>query len=182
MHDESHDTTGDSRREFLKKAGAAAWVVPTMQIVNMASASAQTNGSMVTTTPPPSTTTTSTTTTTTTEAPDCTEYITCRIKANWTGNGWSWDSGVGANDCIQDGDFRKCLGSEIGAKISGDSSSARVEVAEDCKIVRAAHKAGTACVPAELSPSKHNAFFKADPQAISHVELIVMCCADRLEH
>ena len=59
MHEESQGTAGESRRDFLKKAGAAAWVVPTLQVVNMASAAAgDTGGSIVTTTRPPSTTTT----------------------------------------------------------------------------------------------------------------------------
>ena len=52
---------GNSRREFLKKAGTVAWVVPTVQVINMAAASAGVDGSVVTTTVPPSTT----------EAPRC---------------------------------------------------------------------------------------------------------------
>ena len=55
------------RREFLKKAGAVAWVVPTLQVVNMASAAAGGDGGttgsvVVTTTRPP---------TSTTQAPMC---------------------------------------------------------------------------------------------------------------
>jgi hypothetical protein len=173
MPDKPIDNAGESRREFLKKAGAVAWVVPTMQVVNMAAAGAQTSGSIVTTTPGPSTTTT-----TTTEAPGCTRFRVCRIKADWTGNGWKWDEGVGANDCIQDGDFEKCLGSEIGAEISGDERRAVVTVSKDCEITRAAHKAGQACIGASVTNGGRTATFTASPQDISHVELIVKCCID----
>ncbi|NND03847.1 MAG: hypothetical protein HKN91_13780 [Acidimicrobiia bacterium] len=56
----------NSRREFLKKAGTAAWVLPTMQVVNMAAARAgAVEGSMVTTMPP------TTMPPTTTEGPRC---------------------------------------------------------------------------------------------------------------
>jgi len=134
MHDESHESADQGRREFLKKAGAVAWVVPTLQIVNMASASAQTNGSMVSTTPPPPSTTT--TTTTTTKPPgECREYVTCTIKADWTGNGYSWsDGGLGAKPCVEVVD-RKCDGGDLGVIISGDERSATVTVPEDCEIL-----------------------------------------------
>lgn len=50
---------GEDRRQFLKRAGVVAgatvWAVPTMQVVRMASAGAQTTGSVVVTNPPPST-------------------------------------------------------------------------------------------------------------------------------
>lgn len=168
MHDESHGAgAGESRREFLKKAGAVAWVVPTLQVVNMASAAAgDVAGSMVTTTHG------------TTPPPGCQVWVTCRIKANWTGNAWSWDSGVGANDCIQQGDWRQCLGSEIGAQISGDSGSATVTVGPECEILQAAHKGGLDCVSASIAGDKHSATFTAGAHGISHVELVVRCCAE----
>lgn len=53
MSEESQRTPSASRRQFLKKAGTVAWVVPTMQVVNMAAASAGVNGSVEA--PPPST-------------------------------------------------------------------------------------------------------------------------------
>ena len=56
------ESQGESRREFLKKAGKVAWVVPTLQVVNMSAALAGgdgTGGSVVVTTPP------------TTESPRC---------------------------------------------------------------------------------------------------------------
>ena len=55
MHDESPiGTHRADRRDFLKKAGAVAWVVPTMQVLNVTSAAAgTTNISVVTTTEPP---------------------------------------------------------------------------------------------------------------------------------
>ena len=40
MSDQSREVSGESRREFLKKAGKVAWVVPTIQVVNMAAAAA----------------------------------------------------------------------------------------------------------------------------------------------
>ena len=49
------ESQGESRREFLKKAGKVAWVVPTLQVVNMSAALAGgdgTNGSVVVTSPP----------------------------------------------------------------------------------------------------------------------------------
>jgi len=165
MHDKSHESSGESRREFLKKAGAVAWVVPTMQIVNMASASAQTNGSVVTTTSPPSTT----------QPPRCVEYKTCRVKADWEG-GWHWDSGVGHNDCIQDGDWDRCDAKDMDITISGDDRGATVTVGEGCTILRAAHKAGRDCHPAAISDDGTMARFTASPKDISHVELVVKCC------
>ncbi len=177
-----HGMNDGGRREFLKKAGAVAWMVPTVQIVNMAAAGAQTTGSMVTTTPPPSTTeatTTTTTTTTTTQPPgECERYQVCRIKADWTGDGWQWDSGVGANDCIQNGDWERCTGPEIGAQISGDNRQAIVTVLAGCDIVMASHKAGQACLPAAVTNQARTATFTANPQDISHVELVVRCCID----
>lgn len=175
MSEHGPANVGGSRREFLKKAGAVAWVVPTLQIVNVASAGAQTTGSMVSTTPPPSTTTT----TTTTEPPgECQRFRICRIKANWTGDGWTWDTGVGTNDCIQDGDFELCRGPEIGATISGDNQQTTVSVVAGCEIVRAAHKAGQACLPGAVTNDLRAATFTANPQGISHVELVVKCCID----
>ena len=174
MHEETQGASGESRREFLKKAGAVAWVVPTMQVVNMASAAAgEATGSMVTTTPPPSTSTT-----TTTEAPECEEYVYYRLKANWTGNGWSWDKGIGANDCIKDG--TPLDGDDLGANISitGDERKATVSHSlPDCEIVKAAHKAGQNCLSGMVAADGSYAMFTADPQDISHVELLVKCCA-----
>lgn len=174
MHDKSHESSGESRREFLKKAGAVAWVVPTMQIVNMASASAiQTNGSVVDTTKPRGSTTT---TTTTTEPPECVEYKMCRVKADWKG-GWHWDSGVGHNDCIQDGDWEKCDAKDMDIFISGDERGAKVTVGKGCVIMRAAHKAGRDCHAAEISNDGTYASFSSEKD-ISHVELVVKCCKD----
>ena len=69
MHDEyqaiddGQEDAGQSRREFLKTAGKVAWVVPTLQVVNMAAAAAgEVEGSVVTTSPP------------TTGPPDCRIY------------------------------------------------------------------------------------------------------------
>lgn len=75
------EPVGDTRRQFLKRAGAVAWTVPTLQVVNMAAAAAgQTAGSVVVTAPSTTatTTTTSTTTTTTTTTPPC-QPVTIKI-------------------------------------------------------------------------------------------------------
>ena len=164
MHDDmSHETAGESRRDFLKKTGTVAWVVPAIQVVNMTSAAAGVaQGSVVTTTP--------------TRPPRCIEYKTCRIKAEWKDGGWHWDSGVGRNDCIQSGDWERCDVSEVGAKIEGNESRARVTVPADCKIKYAQHKAGQDCFPASISNDKRTATFEAGRQGISNVVLVVECC------
>lgn len=168
MHDKSHELAGESRREFLKKAGAVAWVVPTMQIVNMAAASAQTSGSIVTTTKPGSTTTT-----TTTSKPPCIDTL-CRIKANYEG-GWQWDTGQGANDCLT-GDWGGCDVRDIGASITGDDKQATVRVSPNCTILSAKHKGGQICVDAVVDGN--SATFTAVGHGISHVELVVECDCD----
>lgn len=162
MHDETHDSAGESRRDFLKKAGAVAWVVPTMQVVNMASAGASghVNASPVTTT--------------TTRPPVCVEWKTCRIKADLDG-GWHWDSGVGRNDCITSGDWEKCDNSQVGAVVSGDEYSATVTVPRGCEIVQAMWKAGQECHRAEITDGGTRATFGGG-KGISHVELVVRCC------
>ena len=71
------------RRDFLKKAGTVAWAVPAMQAVNMASAAAGVEGSVVSTTRPPA----STTTTTTTEAPEPCECAIAVVDIEPTGFG-----------------------------------------------------------------------------------------------
>lgn len=167
MHEDSHDSVGESRRDFLKKAGAVAWVVPTMQIVNMAAASAQTNGSVVDTTKPRGSTTTTT-------KPPCVDTL-CRIKADLNGR-WTWDTGQGRNDCLT-GDWGGCDVNDIGASVSGDEKQATVTVSKDCRIVSAKHKAGQTCVDAAINGN--TATFTAIGKDISHVELVVECvCAD----
>ena len=179
MQEEHTGQAGQSRRDFLKKAGAAAWVVPTIQVVNMASAAAgTTGGSIVTTTPPPSTSTT--TTTTTTEPPDCQELVFYRFKADWNGQSYVWDGGVGANDCIKDGLAR--LGSDFGAGISLSGNAREATVTHslpDCSIVMAQHKAGQACVGGSIAVDGSGATFSAgDGQDISHIEFKVKCCVE----
>jgi len=175
MHDNSHESSGESRREFLKKAGAVAWVVPTMQIVNMAAASAQTNGSVVDTTRPPG----STTTTTTTKPPPCAPRV-CTIKAEWKDGGWHWSDGSLGNKfvCVKPSD-NTCNGAKMGAVISGDARNAKVTVPDECKILEAAHKAATECHKASaISDSMHSAWFTAGKHDISNIQLLVECCHD----
>lgn len=177
MHEESQGTAGESRRDFLKKAGAVAWVVPTLQVVNMASAAAGTvEASMVTTTPPPST---STTTTTTTKPPECTDYVYYRLKADWDGQSYVWKDGIGANDCIKDG--TSLNGADLGAAISVSGTTREAMITHtlaDCEIMKAAHKAGQACVAGTVAADGSYAKFSAgaDGQGISHVEILVKCC------
>jgi hypothetical protein len=168
---------GESRRDFLKKAGAVAWIVPSIQLVNMASAAAGVDGSVVTTGPPSST---STTTTTTTEPPDCQELVYYRFKANWNGQSYVWDGGVGANDCITDGFARSGADFGAGLSLSGDARTATVSHSlPDCGIVMAAHKAGQACVAGSVAADGSAATFTAgDGQDISHIEFKVKCCVE----
>jgi hypothetical protein len=176
MHEESQGPVGESRRDFLKKAGAVAWVVPTLQVVNMASAAAgDVGGSVVSTTRPPSTTTT----TTTTEPPECTEYVYYRLKADWDGSKYVWKDGIGANDCIKEG--TSLDGDALGAAISvsgTDREATITHTLDDCEIMKAAHKAGQACIAGTVAADGSYAMFSAgaDGQAISHVEILVKCC------
>ncbi len=175
MSDHTHEASGESRREFLKKAGKVAWIVPTIQVVNMAGAAAgDLNGSAVTTT---------STSSTTTEPPECREFVYYRLKADWNGQSYDWQSGIGANDCITEGSAID--GDDLGGSlsISGDERSATVRhTLENCEIVRAAHKAGQACVEGHVAADGSYAMFEAgDGQDISHVELLVKCCADEVE-
>jgi len=172
MHEENVVRDGQSRRDFLKKAGAVAWVVPTIQVLNMASAAAgATSGSVVTTTAPPSTTI---------EPPDCQELVYYRFKANWNDQAYVWDGGVGANDCIKDGLAR--LGSDFGAGITLSGTARQATVSHslpDCSIVMAQHKAGQACVGGSIAVDGSAATFSAgDGQDISHIEFKVKCCVE----
>lgn len=179
MQDESRESAGESRREFLKKAGAVAWVVPTMQIVNMAAAGAQTNGSVVDPTPPPSST----------KPPEeCEDYTICTIKADWNGNSYIWsDGGLGAKACVDTADV-KCNGNSLGVIISGDERSATVTVPEDCEILQAAHKSGSGdedeyCTAGTGSGRTRTFSSEYDPSKkdISNIQLLVKCCHDNNE-
>jgi len=189
MHEESQGNVGESRRDFLKKAGAVAWVVPTLQVVNMASAAAGVvEGSMVTTTPPPST---STTTTTTTKPPECTEYIYCTVKADWNGNGFAWSDGsLGAKACVEEQN-NKCNGGAKGFEYSGDERSVTVYAPKGCYIMSAAHKAGSGdqddyCTGAVIASDKMSATFSAERddrmKDISNIQMVVKCCVDDIEN
>lgn len=171
MQEEHISDTGRSRRDFLKKAGAVAWIVPTIQVVHMASAAAGgTTGSMVTTTPPPSTT----------QPPDCQELVYYRFKANWNGQAYVWDGGVGANDCITDGLARSGADFGAGIALSGNARQATVTHSlPDCSIVMAQYKAGQACESGSVAADGSSASFNADGgQDISHIEFKVKCCVE----
>ena len=185
MSEQSHEVSGESRREFLKKAGKVAWMVPTIQVVNMAAAAAgEVNGSVVTTTSTSTTSTTSTTTTTTTtEPPRCDNF--CTIKADWTGNGYAWgDGALGAQACIE-GDYDKCNGGQLGFGWNGDERKVTVTAPDNCKIIEAYHKAGSvnqpegACTKAMVANDGSYAMFDAgdDGRDISNIQLLI-CCYD----
>jgi hypothetical protein len=160
-----HDDTRDrGRREFLKQAGKAAWTVPAIQVVNMTGALAgTTNTSVTTTTMPP-----------TTRPPECVDVL-YRLKAEWTGDGWAWVKGEGANDCLTGGTWTDLVPTDLPVMIEGDDELAVVtHDLPDCEITMAAHKAGTSCVPAQVDGT--SAIFTAGANAISHIELVVECC------
>lgn len=167
---------GTSRREFLRKAGmaagAAAWTVPTMQVINMAAAGAQENGTSVVAT---------------TQAPPCQTLVLVRLKAAWTVDGYMWTTGVRANDCLTEGfdEERDPVTANLPIFIEGDATQAKVthDLFPACRIVMASHKAGEGdqsdgCVPATIGGEGLYAQFDAVDSEISHVELIVECCAD----
>jgi hypothetical protein len=117
----------------------------------------------------------------------CEDPTLFRIKAECDDNStddnpdddtWEWVTGVGANDCITDpATFDlQTPGSNRGV-ITGSCESATFTLTDpDCWIVSAAHKAGQACLNGSIAADCQSATFTANPQAISHVELIVACC------
>jgi len=178
MHENSRPHAGQSRRDFLKKAGAVAWVVPTLQVVNMAVAGAgDVGGSIVT----------STSTSTTTEAPGCQQYVYCTIKAEWTGNGYSWSDGaLGTKACVTE-QSAQCNGGAEGFQVSGDERSVTVTAPAGCYIVEAAHKSGSGdaddyCTPASISADQQSATFSAVSddrmKDISNIQMVIKCCVE----
>lgn len=173
---EEVNVEGNSRRDFLKKAGVAAWTVPAVQVVNMTGALAgDVNTSVTTSTRPP----------TTPPPPPCTE-VYFRLKAEPKGSGWVWVKGEGRNDCLTGGDWDPLVPDGLPIYIEGDEEKVVVtHRIEGCYIYKAYHKAGspnqgTACFAAEIDDDKETlggmATFTAQPKGISHVELIVCCC------
>lgn len=160
--DDTQRTTG--RREFLRQTGKVVWTVPALQVVNMTGALAgEFNTSVTTTTMPP-----------TTRPVDCVDVL-YRLKAEWTGAGWLWVKGEGANDCLVGGEWTDLIPTDLPVTITGDDESVVVtHQLPDCAITMASHKAGTACVAAEVDGV--SATFTAGARAISHVELVVTCC------
>lgn len=172
---EEVNVEGNSRRDFLKKAGVAAWTVPAVQVVNMTGALAgEVNVSVVTTTTPPTT------------RPPC-EEVYFRLKAEPKGEGWVWVKGEGRNDCLKDGPWEALIPDGLPVRISGDEEQVVVEHRlPNCYIYKAYHKAGSpnqgeACFAAKIEDDKQGygkAIFTAQPKGISHVELIVCCCIE----
>ncbi len=159
--DDTRRTT--DRRQFLTQTGKVAWMVPALQVVNMTGALAGEFNTSVTTTTPP-----------TTRPGDCVDVL-YRLKAEWTGDGWVWVKGEGSNDCLVGGDWTDLVPTDLPVTITGDSELVVVtHELPDCEITAASHKAGTACVAADVDGA--SATFTAGARAISHVELVVTCC------
>lgn len=171
---EEVNVEGNSRRDFLKKAGVAAWTVPAVQVVNMSGALAGVTNTSVTTTSPP----------TTAPKPPCTEFVYYRLKADWNGGGYTWTKGEGNQDCLTGGDWEDLIPNGLPIFVDGDDEM--VEVSHElpgCEIYMAMHKAGSArqgqhCFPATIAADGSSAVFMKGDKDISHIELIVKCCAD----
>jgi len=104
-----------------------------------------------------------------------------RIKST-TGIEWESDPGVGNNDCFgfdtSLGTASKADGGNF-ATISGDLQSQTVTLTrQGCWIVKASHKAANNCFEGSISGDCQSVTFTANPQDISHVEVIVACCQD----
>ncbi|NND03170.1 MAG: hypothetical protein HKN91_10320 [Acidimicrobiia bacterium] len=150
------------RREFLKKAGTAAWVVPAMQIVNMSAAAAGTSGSVT--------------------VPGTPEPPTCDLegwtKATWTGKEWVWSSAWNGSDCFDAGRLTKANGGALGAGIAGERDHLIVAVGDRANIVGAAYKwtGSDSCGVATLSPGKKLAAFEPPHGELTQVELLLELC------
>lgn len=171
---------GTDRREFLKKAGKVAFVVPAIQVLSMVPAGAQSNGSVVVTTMPSATTAPPTTT----EAP-CEEFIRYRVKGDWNGSSVSWDDGgVGANDCLKDSSQWDSLGNggALGVTmVTVDTDRVQISVSGDCTIEWVGVKAGnTVCDTFDLTGQQLTSYVIGpyDAPSISHIEVIIKCCVD----
>ena len=103
-----------------------------------------------------------------------------RFKANWNGQAYVWEGGVGENDCIADGLARSGADFGAGITLSGNARQATVTHSlPDCSIVMAQHKAGQACVSGGVAGDGSSAIFSADGgQDISHIEFKVKCCVE----
>ena len=169
--DEEMNVEGNSRRDFLKKAGVAAWTVPAVQVVNMTGALAgSVNASVTTTTGPP----------TTPPPPPCRDEVCYRIK--WEVDEQGWDVGTGRNDCIENGDCENADGG-LFATASGDEEKVTVTIKDgvDCRIVEVGQKAGQNCEGGWIAADGKSAEFTQIDKGISHVELILVCCEDNPE-
>ena len=156
---------GSSRRDFLKKAGVAAWTVPAVQVVNMTGALAGTvNGSVTTSTRPP-----------TTPPPPCIKEVCYYVK--WDVGQQAWESSPGQNHCLVDAECESANGG-LFATASGDGESVTVTIKDgvECDIYKAYHKEATDCV--EASHGDKSVTFVSEEHGISHVELFLVCCPE----
>ncbi len=197
------DVEGSGRREFLKKAGKIAFVVPAIQVLSMAPAGAQSNGSVVTTSMPPgstmpptsststtsSTTTSSTTTssttsstTTTTEAPcDGTRY---RLKANLVDGAILWTTGVFSGDCLSDSSEwdDEALPGDVGmgasATFDDDGNATVVLLVSDgtCTIEKAAGRTLLGCQVRQGDGGPTLLLTGETDFPLEQFEVIVLCC------
>ena len=206
----------DVRRDALSKigmaAGAAVWHKPLIEVIALpahavttdATGAAATGAAATTSqpgapTPPNDNGTTQPPGGNGTPPPgppcDCTGAVRVRVKANWTGSDattgsyiWEASPGEGANDCIKTGDT-KANGGNYGYLSGGSNARGAtfVLVGTNCKIIQAAHKAGSPqstnnqhCVLASIDGScGGSATFtpnNTNNKDISHIELIIECC------
>ena len=194
------DDEGQSRRQFIRKAGvvagATAWAVPTMQVLNMASAAAGVEGSVVPTEPPHG---------------GCTggfKYI--KMEAIYVCN----DRPV-ANDGDDNGcdegywrwvilDRRGCITEydhlvnpaerQLPVYISEGSDQYHVEIAHrlrHCKIVKAKAPVGDRCLQGHIGGQGQYAVFgeaqpdgdengNGRPPRLYRVEILLKCCVDHM--
>ena len=205
MHDEyqaiddGQEDAGQSRREFLKKAGKVAWVVPTLSIVNMAAASAgDINGSVVTTSPPTSTRPPTTT------KPPCRKTVRVKAKFIQEPNGVLRDGNGGMWEWCEQDDGRSCIdrqvdefadGGDIGIMISPNSNAYEIYVGfrngSPCEFVAAAgyvsggdNGRDGACVPGGTNDSsayvriRRPAANADDNGGLRFAEFVLVCPCD----
>ncbi len=157
------------RREFLKRMGRAAWVVPAMQVVNMSAAAAGTTGSVVDPSAPPSTTT----------VPECGNPARGGwTKAVWTEAGWVWSGEWLESDCFNAEVAIKASGAALGAIIAGDRQELVVVMGANANMVETAYKSSgnDSCGQGTLSPGLKLAAFRPANGELTQIELALEFC------
>ena len=172
---------GTDRRDFIKKAGVAAWTIPAVQVVNMTGALAGGTNTSVTTTTTPTT------------KPPC-ETVKLRLKAvlgDGDGDGFHWVTSYNEGDCVKD-DIKTIDPSNLPIKVGQREGYVVVthEIRE-CRILYGAAKGHTlpddqevdingnsVCLKGEVGGG--GAYVKwrgeAGERGIYQVEVVVECC------